>query len=69
MKNKFKNYFSIGTLLIGISLLLLNCERDNFLEDSQTAIIKSSFKTKTVRLSEIPQVRDFIQKKNQPSTF
>ncbi len=55
--------------LILFITLLSSCERDNFLENSQAVIAKSSFKVKTVRLSEIPQVRDFIQKKINPTLF
>ena len=37
MKNKLKNYLKLGVFLFGISLVLVNCERDEILqEDSQS---------------------------------
>jgi hypothetical protein len=42
MKQTFKNYFKLGILLFGISLSLVNCQKDDVLETPQP-VQKSKF--------------------------
>ena len=69
MKIKLKNYFGIFVLVVGMLLLLLNCERDTLISDATPQQVKSAYKVKKVRLSEIPKVRDFVQTKISTTLF
>jgi hypothetical protein len=51
-------------------LLLTNCEKDNLLLDSQAEVTtKSLYKVNTVKLSQIPNVRDFLIGKTNTNLF
>ncbi len=57
-------------LLLFFTLTFITCEKNNLLFDSQIEIIgKSLYKVKTVKLSEIPKVRDFIIGKTSTNLF
>jgi len=62
-KRKFKNYLKTGILLLGISLLLWNCEKSDLTETIDTNITKSLLAQKSVKLSVIPDVKDFLNLK------
>jgi len=71
MKQPFKNYLKLGILLFGIPLLLITCEKDNILLDSnQTEVVgKNLYQVNTVKLSQIPEVRDFLIGKTHTDIF
>ena len=60
-KNKLSNLLKLGVLLFGVSLLLLNCEKQNFEPEIETT--KGPFAQKFVSLSEIPKVKQLLPKK------
>ena len=60
-KNKLNSLLKIGLLFFGASILLWNCEKQNFEPGVQTS--KSPFKQKFVTLSEIPRVKQLLPKK------
>tara|TARA_B110000116_G_C16355544_1_gene367378 strand:- start:85 stop:414 length:330 start_codon:yes stop_codon:yes gene_type:complete len=51
MKNRKINLFKLGILLFGISLFLLNCEKENDFEQ-ETQIIDNSIPLETVSIDE-----------------
>ena len=70
MTKTLKIYLKLGILLFGIPLLLTTCEKDTLLESSQTEIeVKSQYKVKRVKLSQIPKVRDFLIGKTNTNLF
>ena len=67
MKNrKFKNYLKTGILLIGISLMLCNCENDNEINHSQevTENKKLDYSLEKINYSEL--IKDEQIKKSLP---
>jgi hypothetical protein len=60
-KNKLINLLKLGISLFGISLLLFNCEKQNF--ETEVEATKSPFSQKFVTLSAIPKVKQFLPKK------
>ncbi|MDG2193282.1 MAG: hypothetical protein P8K77_00205 [Polaribacter sp.] len=58
---KLVDYLKFGLLLFGASILLWNCEKQNFEPEIETT--KSPFAQKFVSLSEIPKVKQLLPKK------
>jgi len=57
MKRTIKTYFKFFAFLFGISLLLVNCEKEHF-EKITIESTKSPYTQKRVRLSEIPSIKN-----------
>lgn len=54
-KNKLKNRLKIGILFLGISLLLWNCEKDEFIEQ-QSETVRHSQTYQKISAKEIPEI-------------
>jgi hypothetical protein len=68
-KNELTNFLKLGILLIGISLLLWNCEKENLLEPFAVENVKSPYKIRSLRLEEIPRVENYFRKNFNKSVF
>jgi hypothetical protein len=61
MKNKFKNYLKLGILLFGISLTLVNCQKDDELEKVQL-VQKSNFSITKISKTKVQENRTVFSK-------
>ena len=66
-KKKIKNYLQLGILLFGISLFLLNCERQEHHET--TNLHYSSIKSYQVNKKDIPNIMGFINNDKARTSF
>ncbi|AMC10251.1 hypothetical protein Lupro_02830 [Lutibacter profundi] len=62
-KKQIKTYLKNGILLLGISLLLWNCEKSDLTVTVDSEVTKSLLTQKSVKLSDIPDVKDFLNLK------
>ncbi len=63
-KRKFKNYLILGTLFLGISFLLWNCEKeDNLFSHDESSLINHNSHSRYVTVDEIPSVIKFLEQK------
>ncbi len=70
MKNQLKNYLKIFALLLGVSVLLWNCEKEQQVYESPQDEVKTSFfKTRTVSISEIPDIKNYLIDKTNDNLF
>lgn len=66
MKNQFKNYFKIFILFFGVSLLLLNCEKEENIIEIQTT---TNFKAYRFDNDDIPQIASKIEQLSRQEVF
>lgn len=64
-----KKNISYLLFFVVFALLFTNCEKDNIIEPIQSIEKENPIKIKTLRLSEIPQVRDFLTDKTNGNLF
>lgn len=66
MKQTFKNYFKLGVLLLGISLTLVNCQKDDDIAiRKEDSFSKSRFSISKILTSEIFKNKSLINKLNK----
>ena len=60
MKQTFKNYFKLGILLFGISLTLVNCQKDDesIIDDTEHV---HNIQTSRYSLEDLPKVGNAIE--------
>ena len=62
-KKRIANYLKLGILLLGISILLWNCEKD----EEINKVTLSKFKTNRVSIEEIPIIASILNKGGKTS--
>jgi hypothetical protein len=62
-KKQIKTYLKNGILFLGISILLWNCEKSDLTETVNSEVSKSLLTQKSVKLYDIPDVKDFLNLK------
>lgn len=62
MKNKIKNYLKIGILLLGISLTLVNCQKDDFEIENPQQIRKANFNITEIGVTKIQENKNISSK-------
>ena len=64
-----KKFYKFILLFCGFSFFFWNCQRDTILDTQQTGTPKSQFKTKTIKLADIPNVESFLLSKSKNNIF
>lgn len=64
MKNKLKKLLKFGVLIFGLSLILVNCQKEEVSEAHSVnkALEKESVFIEQVSISQIPEVINFLDK-------
>ncbi|PIV16934.1 MAG: hypothetical protein COS42_07600, partial [Flavobacteriales bacterium CG03_land_8_20_14_0_80_35_15] len=64
-----KKFYKFILLFCGFSFFFWNCQRDTILDTQQIDTPKSQFKTKTIKLADIPNVESFLLSKSKNNIF
>lgn len=64
-----KKFISSLLIFTLIAILFTNCEKENNIEITQNSAKENPYNVKTVKLSEIPKIRDFILDKTNDNLF
>ena len=68
-KQEIKNAFKPSLLCVGMFFLLLNCEKIDIGPEVDLEVRKSPFTQKFVKLTEIPDVKNYLDKKTNNTLF
>ena len=67
-KHRIKNYLKLGFLLFGVSLLVVNCQKDDSEAIDEPVVKKSPFQVNQVSIEEIPRVGNVLQRPGTASS-